>query len=400
MNETKPRILMLTNSVYSRDIRVRRYAEYLVNDGYLVDIICLATEDGAPQSSDDRIGVFPLPMTRKRQEKIRHLIDWGLSILFMFWYVNKLDFHNRYNLIHVHNMPDILVFCATIQRIKGTPIILNIHDATPELAQSKLGIGPNHPIIKIQSFLEKVCVGFSAHVITATESFKNKLIERGTPEKKITVITNFPDERMFTSREALRIREDKDGQFVLLYVGTVAFRYGLQTVVGALPVLRERIPGLKLQVFTKIKGEGKALSDCVQLAQDLGVADIFEVNDPVPLEKMPFLMANADIGLYPALKDCHMDNALSLKIPEMVNMELPIVASRISVLEHLYGPDSIAFVESGDVADFSRMVVELYESPEKRRCYASNAKAKGSKMLWRDQYPIYRKLVEKLMSRD
>ena len=60
MNDTKPRILMLTNSVYSRDIRVRRYAEYLVNDGYLVDIICLASEDGAPQSSD-RIGVFPLP---------------------------------------------------------------------------------------------------------------------------------------------------------------------------------------------------------------------------------------------------------------------------------------------------------------------------------------------------
>ena len=129
----------------------------------------------------------------------------------MFWYVNKLDFHNRYNLIHVHNMPDILVFCATIQRIKGTPIILNIHDATPELAQSKLGIGPNHPIIKIQSFLERVCVGFSAHVITATESFKNKLIERGTPEKKITVITNFPDERLFDSGSLFVLGEIRTG---------------------------------------------------------------------------------------------------------------------------------------------------------------------------------------------
>jgi len=103
--------------------------------------------------------------------------------------------------------------------------------------------------------------------------------------------------------------------------------------------------------------------------------------------------------LYPALKDCHMDNALSLKIPEMVNMELPIVASKISVLEELYGSDSIAFVESGAVEDLALKIVELYKYPEKRRLYAMNAKAKGSKMLWKDQYPIYLRLVKKMIGR-
>ncbi len=119
MNKNTPRILMLTHSVYSRDIRVRRYAEYLVNDGYLVDIICLATEDGAPQSNSARIGVYPVPMTRRRREKLGHLIDWGMSILFMFWFVNKLSFKHRYDLIHVHNMPDVLVFCRAVSEIDG-----------------------------------------------------------------------------------------------------------------------------------------------------------------------------------------------------------------------------------------------------------------------------------------
>ncbi|MGC8659626.1 MAG: glycosyltransferase, partial [Desulfomonilaceae bacterium] len=111
------RVLMLTHSVYARDIRVRRYAEYLVQDGYLVDIICLATEDETPQSRDDRIGVYPLPMTRRRREKFGHLVDWGMSIFFMFWLVNKLSFKHRYDLIHVHNMPDVLVFCAFFQKL-------------------------------------------------------------------------------------------------------------------------------------------------------------------------------------------------------------------------------------------------------------------------------------------
>ena len=154
---------------------------------------------------------------------------------------------------------------------------------------------------------------------------------------------------------------------------------------------------MKLQVFTKIKGEGKALSDCVQLAQDLGVDDLFEVNDPVPLEKMPFIMANADIGLYPALKDCHMDNALSLKIPEMVNMELPIVSSRLTVLEELYGDECMAFVETGNISQLVDKILELYEFPEKRKAYATKAKAKGLGMTWKGQYPIYRDLVDRLI---
>ena len=119
---TSLRVLMLTHSVYSRDIRVRRYAERLVNDGYFVDIICLASEDGGPQSQDHRICVYPVPMTRRRREKLGHLLDWGMSILLMFWFVNKLDFSKRYDLIHVHNMPDVLVFCALFQRLRGVPV--------------------------------------------------------------------------------------------------------------------------------------------------------------------------------------------------------------------------------------------------------------------------------------
>ena len=277
--------------------------------------------------------------------------------------------------------------------------ILNIHDATPEFTQSKLEIGPVHIVVKMQCFLEKISIRFASHVVTATESFKKKLEERGTPAAKITVIRNFTDSGLFDSLTSLRTRSDIDQEFILLYVGTVAFRYGLQTVVAALPRLRDKIPGIKLQVFTKIKDEGKALVDCLALAHKLGADDIFEVNAPVPLEQMPGIMANADIGVYPALRDCHMDNALSLKIPEMINMRLPIVASRLTVLEELYGDDSIAFVESGNVSELVNKIIELYEFPEKRKCYASNAKERASTMTWDSQYPIYKRLVDELISR-
>jgi hypothetical protein len=39
----------------------------------------------------------------------------------------------RYNLVHVHNMPDVLVFEAFIPRVCGARVILDLHDPMPEL---------------------------------------------------------------------------------------------------------------------------------------------------------------------------------------------------------------------------------------------------------------------------
>ena len=77
-------------------------------------------------------------------------------------------------------------------------------------------------------------------------------------------------------------------------------------------------------------------------------------------------MMQADIGVYPAISDCHMDVALSLKIPEMVNMRLPIVATRLPVLEELYGENAIAFVPSDDHEALASKILELGRSPELR----------------------------------
>ncbi len=399
--EYKPlRFAMPVNSIYARDARVRRYAEGLAKDGHFIDIICLADETGAEQSANPHIRVFPLPMTRNRREHAGLVFEWALAALLMFYKLTILQLKNRYDVVHVHNSPDFLVFAALLPRIMGAVVIFDVHDPTPELTRSKLGKGPQSAIVWMQVFIERLCFHFSSFVITAAPTFKDLLASRGLSGAKMAVVMNAADGNLFKAENSFRIAKTNNNRdFTLLYVGTVAKRYGLETVIRALPLIKKEIPNVKLRIYTRLKNEGIALRNSTQLASNLHISDSVELNEPAPLEQMPDIMKSSDLGVYPAYKDCHMDIALSLKIPEMANVGLPIIASRLTVLDELYGPQAIAFVPPGDVAAFAAKTIELYKNPKLRHNLATNAMERSKTFSWGSQYEIYIQVLERLVSR-
>ncbi len=390
---------MLLHNIFARHVRVRRLADSLAEDGHFVDVISLASDDGSDQCRPPFIKCYTLNKTRSRHEGMGHVLDWASTVLSMFYYTNKLDIQNHYDIVHVHNMPDFLVFTALLQRIAGKPVLLHIGDPMPELGESKLNVGPDHVLIKGLGLLERASCSFSTHVITALDSFKEQLVLRGTPSDKITVIMNVPDSRLYSS-EILEAQRNRDeSHYVVLYVGTVATRYGLETMVRALPKLRERIPNILFKIVPKIKEEGKGLDDCLNLARELGVQDLVSVVDPVPIEQMPGVMASADVGVYPAIRNRHMDWAFSLKIPEMALARLPMVSSRLTVLEQLYGDDSIAFFDSEDFHGLADRIIGIHQSPTYRESLVSNAYQKASMNDWSHQYAVYKDLLSRLLGR-
>jgi glycosyltransferase involved in cell wall biosynthesis len=393
---------MLVHNIYGRDARVRRYAEYLAMDGCLIDVICLTPETGRADTGHVGIRLFPLPMKRVRKEGWKHAFQWALATILMFLFMCGLDLRYRYDLVHVHNMPDFLVFCALLPRLRGCPVILDIHDPVPELAMSKLGLQRDHMMIRILALLERLCCLFSSHVITAVPTFKSVLVQRGERPEKITVIVNAADPRIFSFKPDARRRASMPGSMILLYVGTVADRYGLDVCVRSLPFLQSQIPDIRLKIVPKVREEGAALDKILCLVAELNVRDSLELIDPVPLEEMPDIMRQADVGVYPARRDCHMDLALSLKIPEMAQVGLPIVASRLTVLEQMFGEDAIAFVPPGDCDAFAAKILELHQSPEIAQSLAQTALQRALSLRWENQYSDYKNLIRNLLrkSRD
>ena len=230
-------VAMVVYSHYSRDARVRRYAELLSRNKYKIDIICL-WENYQPKESNIRLLMFPF--SRKRLSRVWYFLEYGLFFLYSLLRLSSLHLAKRYKIIHVHNMPDFLVFTALLPKLIGAKIILDMHDPMPELYMSKYKTDREYFLVRLLILIEKFSFNFADLVITANYAFKKIFLSRHNIDpKKISVILNCPDSRVFKPKVK---KDKKKTHFVLFYMGTVDERFGLDIAIEGLSKLISQIP--------------------------------------------------------------------------------------------------------------------------------------------------------------
>src|SRR5580693_7030903 len=95
---------------YSTDARPRREAEALAQAGVEVDVISLQeVESGPRQEKLDGVNVFHARLRQRRGSKLTYMAQYGAFFLQSFWFLSRRTLRARYDLVHVHNMPDFLV---------------------------------------------------------------------------------------------------------------------------------------------------------------------------------------------------------------------------------------------------------------------------------------------------
>lgn len=397
---------MIVHNYYLRDARVRRYAEALAAEGQIVDVYCLIDSNEA-QSKDESSGVsiYRVPVTRRRSSSFIYIFEYALSFTHFAVRLTSHHLHSRYDLIHIHNMPDILIFTAMVPRLMGTPVILDLHDLMPEVYMSKHSLQTPDLVTKLLRVLENLATRFASSVITSTKTFKDRLVARGVPPDKITVVVNAPDLGIFNPgmrkvRRTAAVLPDHDrisGSFRLMYVGTIADRYGLDIAIQGLALLKEHIPRIHLEIICKISQEGTGLDQLMHQVRRLKVGSHLTIHDPVPLQEVPLRMLTADAAIYPARDDVHMDVALSLKIPEFVAMGVPVIATRLSVLEHYFGQTAMLYFPDGDTKAFTAQVLRLYRGEVNVEDLIAAADQFLTDWSWEAQKRLYFDLIAHLL---
>ena len=128
------RVCMVAYTFYEPDNRVRRYAETLVRRGDKVDAIVLRQPGQQTRTVVSGVNVYKI-QGRKLNEKMK--IQYLLKLLlFLFKSACKLtQLHRKkkYDVIHVHSVPDFEVFATLFAKLTGAKVILDIHDIVPEL---------------------------------------------------------------------------------------------------------------------------------------------------------------------------------------------------------------------------------------------------------------------------
>lgn len=387
------RVCMLAYAFYESDTRIMQYAAALVDRGDAVDVIALSRSNAMP--AHEIIGgvhVYRI-QTRKVNEKgllayVWRILRFGMRAARM---LRRMQKQQRYDLIHVHNVPDCLVFAAAYPKWKKVPVILDIHDLLPEFYASKFKIQRDSVLFKVLTVVERCSAAFANHVIVANDLWCNRLAARSSTAAKCSVVRNRPDLAIFRGRTAGQHKPE--GKFLLTYPGSLNWHQGLDVAIAAFTKVAPQMPDAEFHIY----GEGAAKLSLMELVRNLGMQCQIFFHDMLPSKDVAEVMAITDLAIEPKRAGSKFGNeALSTKILEFMTLGVPVIASRTTIHAYYYNDSIIQYYDDDDADELAAQIVRLKGDPALRRSIAERAKCYADENSWDARKGEYLRLVDTL----
>jgi len=138
--------------------------------GDRVDVLSLSNQRQRPFETVRGVNVFPV---QGRVMNERGKWDYFWRVLSFFFRAIVLltwkHWKSRYDLVHIHSVPDLLVFTALVPKLTGAKVVLDIHDVLPEFYASKFKVSHRSFTFKILLWIERLCASFADHVIISND---------------------------------------------------------------------------------------------------------------------------------------------------------------------------------------------------------------------------------------
>jgi glycosyltransferase involved in cell wall biosynthesis len=385
---------MITHSFYESDNRVLRYAETLAARGDSVEIIALRRKPGMPvEETINGVKLYRIKDRFGKKEKSKASFLWPL-LRFLFAssrFLNRLNRRRRFDLIHVHNIPDFLVFAAWWPKLRGTKVILDIHDIVPEFFGSKFASTRGSLLVWGLKVAEKFSAAMADHVILANHLWLEKYTSRSARKEKCSVFINHVDELVFFKRPRTR----KDSRPVIMFPGGLQWHQGLDIAIRAFGKLHRAMPEAEFHIY----GDGNMKAELVALTAELGLNDSVKFFNPMPIKQIAEVMAQADLGVVPKRADSFGNEAYSTKIMEFMSLGVPMVVSSTKIDRYYFDDRVVRFFESGNVDALAEAMQEVLSNAGLRDKMTKQALDYVSRNSWESHKGKYLELVDGLCAK-
>jgi glycosyltransferase involved in cell wall biosynthesis len=382
----------LAYTFYEGDNRVIRYAEMMHEQGNDVEVVALR-EKGQEQCTErNGIRVFHL---QHRTVNEKYALTYLVKLLFFLIrstiFISLQHLRRPYHVLHVHNMPDFLVFAVWLPKLTGAKIILDIHDILPELFADKFGGNKKSFLFRLLLLVERMSCAFADHVIVANDIWRDRLISRSVSENKCTTIMNYPNLQLFKPLPESEKRND--GKFVMIYPGSLNYHQGLDVAVKAFARIKDELPFIEFYIY----GSGPAKEELIALVKELNLSDRIFFPPSLPIEEIAKIMARADLGIIPKRAEGFGNEAFSTKTLEFMACGVPIIVSDTRI-DRYYFDDSIAvFFKSGDEEALAEAMRYAVQNQEKMRRLSQHALTFVSGKSWEKHKNMYDSILKSLL---
>jgi len=347
------RAAMVTFSPYPGDPRPRRAVDTLVQEGVTVDLVCLGDGASPRQETLQNVNVIRIPIENRRGGKLAYAYQYSAFILISTAIFALRSLVRRYDLVYVHNMPDILVLSALVPKMLGAKVILDLHDPMPELMTTIFNLDKDSLSVRLISRLEKWSLARANFVITVNVTCKRIFSSRSCRPEKIGVVMNSPDGAIFPFRSprahALK-SGSQDKPFVIMYHGSLVERNGLDLAVEALALVRKTVRNAELRIYGQ---KTPFLERVMEAARQKGVDEAIHYLGPKRLEDLVAEIDACDIGVIPNQRNAFTEINTPTRIFEYLALGKPVIAPYTTGIRDCFGKDSLLFFEPGNAENLA-----------------------------------------------
>jgi glycosyltransferase involved in cell wall biosynthesis len=386
------RVCMITHSFYESDNRVTRYAEALASRGDRVDVLALRRSTNTPVCEQmEGVSVFRIQdrFGKNEQSKLSYLWPLIRFLVLSSWWVTRKHLRRSYDLLHIHNMPDFLVFAGWYPRLTGARILLDIHDIVPEFYTTKFSGGKPTTTTALLRLIERHSAHFAHHVIVSNHLWLEKYQTRTGSTGKCSVFINNVDTRVFQPQPRTR----NDGKIIILFPGGLQWHQGLDIALRAFSRVSASLPQAEFHIY----GDGNMKPSLVSLSKELGFNGNVKFFEPVRVKEIARIMANADLGVVPKRADSFGNEAYSTKIMEFMSLRVPVVVSKTKIDQYYFDDTVVRFFESGNAEALATAILEVLGDRGLREQMMANASAYSSLHSWKMRKADYLKIVDELV---
>lgn len=357
---------------YKIDARIRREAETLAAHPHFSVTVIVPKEESTRQTYLlEGVRVVEVNARKYRgSSAFSYLLSWLTFLLLSLIQCTKAFLQREADIVHVHNMPDFLVFSAILPRLSGKRLVLDIHDTVPETYGAKFD-SDSRLLFRITCLEEAFSSRLANRIIAVNHVQRDTLIGRGIPAQKIFVSMNVPDSRIFSTCVEQGPNTNASLNFRMVYHGTITERLGIDLALESFSSFVRVVPKAEFHIW----GAGEYLQRCIELSGSLGLEHKVFFHSLVPVDRVPEALKGMHLGVVANRKSKATELMLPVKLLEYMALGIPVVAPRLKTIEHYFENGMVTLFEPGDAGSLTEAMLALHGDPERRKRQVELGKA-------------------------
>lgn len=353
-------LIIVQNLPLPFDRRVWQEANALVQNGYIVSVICPKGKGyEASYECLNGIHIYRHPLPYEAKGALGYVVEYSNSLFWEFALTWKVLFTHGFDVLHACNPPDnIFLIGGFFKLFFRKKFLFDHHDINPELYEAKFK--KRDFFYKVMIWWERMTFWLADISIATNESYKKIAIERGkmNPEKVFVV-------RSGPSLDRLKIlppvEQHKHGRkFLVGYVGVMGQQEGIQYLLEAARYIVYELK--RTDVHFTLVGGGPALEELQQLANNLEVSDYVTFTGRAPDRVLLEVLNTSDVCVNPDEVNPMNDKSTMNKIMEYMSLGKPIVQFDVTEGRFSAG-DASLYAKANDSIDMAEKIVYLLDNP-------------------------------------